>query len=204
MHWAPFSNGLPAGDSLKILSLEVDPVDGRNIFVGTADGAFAFTLDASTPFVPVIEYYAPSLDHYFMAAASQADVAALDSGAIPGWVRTFQTFRVLAGPMLGTSPVCRFYIPPAYGDSHFFAASAAECVQVQAKYPFFDLETPNAFYVYPPDATGACAQGTVALYRFWDNRPDTNHRYTTDPAVRAQMVARGWFPEGVVACVPSN
>jgi len=66
------------------------------------------------------------------------------------------------------------------------------------------LETPNAFYVYPPDATGACAQGTVALYRFWDNRPDTNHRYTTDPAVRAQMVARGWFPEGVVACVPSN
>jgi len=209
MHWAPFSNGLPAGDGLKILSLEVDPVDGRNIFVGTADGAFAFTLDASTPFVPVIEYYAPSLDHYFMAAESQPDVAALDSGAIPGWVRTGQTFRVFAGPMLGTSPVCRFYIPPVYGDSHFFSASVAECAQVQARYPFFDYETPSAFYVYLPDAaTGACAQGAIPVYRVWDNRPDTNHRYTTDPAVRGQMVARGWIPEGagigVVACVPSN
>lgn len=140
---------------------------------------------------------------------SQPDVAALDGGAIPGWVRTGQTFRVLAGPMLGTSPVCRFYIPPAYGDSHFFLASAAECAQVQAKYPFFDYETPSAFYVYLPDAaTGACAQGAIPVYRVWDNRPDTNHRYTTDPAVREQMVARGWIPEGsgigVVACVPSN
>jgi hypothetical protein len=95
------------------------------------------------------------------------------------------------------------------GDSHFFSASLAECAQVHAKYPFFDYETPSAFYVYLPDAaTGACAQGAIPLYRVWDNRPDTNHRYTTDPAVREQMVARGWIPEGsgigVVACVPSN
>lgn len=137
-----------------------------------------------------------------MAAASQPDVAALDSRAIPGWVRTGQTFRVFPGPMPGTSPVCRFYIPPAYGDSHFFSASA-ECAQVQAKYPFFDYETPSAFYVYLPDAaTGACAQGAIPVYRVWDKR--TNHRYTTDPAVRGQMVARGWVLEGVVACVPSN
>jgi photosystem II stability/assembly factor-like uncharacterized protein len=208
MHWAPFTNGLPAGDGLKILSLEVDPVDGRNIFVGTADGAFAFTLDASTPFIPVIEYYAQSLDHYFMATEAQPDIAALDSGAIPGWVRTGQTFRAFPGPTLGASPLCRFYIPPAYGDSHFFSASPAECARVQARFPFFDLETPNAFYVYPPDAAGTCAQGTIPLYRVWDARPDTNHRYTTDPSIREQMIARGWLAEGsgigVVACVPSN
>jgi hypothetical protein len=105
-------------------------------------------------------------------------------------------------------PLGRFYIPPAYGDSHFFSASVAECAQVQARYPFFDYETPSAFYVYLPDAaTGACAQGAIPVYRVWDNRPDTNHRYTTDPAVRGQMVARGWIPEGagigVVACVPN-
>lgn len=80
---------------------------------------------------------------------------------------------------------------------------------MQARFPFFDFETPNAFYVYLPDAaTGTCAQGTTPLYRVWDNRLDTNHRYTTDPAVREQMVAQGWIPEGagigVVACVPSN
>ena len=207
MHWVAFSTGLPAGDGMNVLSLEVDPVDGRNLFVGTADGAFAMTLDASTPFLPVIEYYAPSLDHYFMATEAQADIAALDSGATPGWIRTGQTFRALPGSMVNTSPVCRFYIPPAYGDSHFFSASIDECAQVHAKYPFFDYETPNAFYVYQPDAaTGACAAGTIPLYRVWDDRTDTNHRYTTDPAIRQQMIARGWIPEGagigVVACVP--
>ena len=208
MHWVPFSNGLPSGRGTDILSLEVDPVDGRNIFVGTADGAFAFTLDASTPFIPVIEYYAPTLDHYFIATEAQADIAALDSGAIPGWVRTGQTFRALPGPQVGASAVCRFYIPPAYGDSHFFSASPPECAEVQSRFPFFDLETPGAFYVYPPDSNGNCAQGTIALYRLWDARPETNHRYTTDAAIRAQMIARGWLAEGsgigVVACVPGG
>ena len=197
MHWAAFSNGLPAGDGMMVLSLEVDPVDGRNIFVGTADGAFALTLDASTHFLPVIEYYAQSLDHYFMATEAQADIAALDSGAIPGWIRTGQTFRALPGPVVGASPVCRFYIPPAYGDSHFFSASVDECTQVQAKYPFFDYETPSAFDVYLADAaTGNCPQGSIPVYRVWDNRVDTNHRYTTDPTIRAQMIARGWIAEG--------
>ena len=208
MHWTPFSGGLPPGEGMKVLSLEVDPVDGRNIFVGTDDGAFAFTLDASTLLVPVIEYYAPSLDHYFMAAESQGDIAALDSGAIPGWLRTGQTFRAFSGPTAGATPICRFYIPPQYGDSHFFPASPEECAQVQTRFPFFELETPNAFYVYRPDATGVCAQGTMPLYRVWDGRPDTNHRYMTDLAVRSQMIARGWIPEGsgigIVACVPSG
>ena len=197
MHWAAFSSGLPAGDGMNVLSLEVDPVDGRNIFVGTADGAFALTLDASTLFLPVIEYYAPSLDHYFMATEAQADIAALDSGAIPGWIRTGQSFRALPGPVVGASPVCRFYIPPAYGDSHFFSASVDECAQVQTKYPFFVYETPSAFYVYLADAvTGSCPPGSIPVYRVWDNRIDTNHRYTTDPAIRAQMIARGWVAEG--------
>jgi hypothetical protein len=105
-------------------------------------------------------------------------------------------------------PVCRFYIPPAYGDSHFFSASPAECAQVQVRFPFFDFETANAFYVYPPDATGACVPGTIPLYRVWDGRAHTNHRYITDPAVRQQMIERGWVPEGsgigVVACVPTD
>jgi hypothetical protein len=154
----------------------------------------------------VIEYYAPSLDHYFMATEAQPDVAALDSGAIPGWVRTGQTFRVFTVPLPGMLPVCRFYIPPAYGDSHFFSVSPAECAEVPTRFPAFKLETPNAFYVDVPDAAGNCIQGTIPLYRLWDARADTNHRYTTDPALREQMITRGWVPEGsgigVVACVP--
>ena len=73
----------------------------------------------------------------------------------------------------------------------------SECAQVQAKYPFFDYETPSAFDVYLADAaTGSYPQGSIPVYRMWDNRADTNHRYTTDPAVRAQMIARGWVAEG--------
>jgi BNR repeat-like domain len=37
----------------------------------------------------------------------------------------------------------------------------------------------------------------VPVYRMWDARAaDTNHRYTTNAAIRAQMVAKGWVAEG--------
>ena len=48
----------------------------------------------------------------------------------------------------------------------------------------------------PDHATGACPDGTIAVYRLFNQRADANHRYTTDPAVRAQMIARGYVPEG--------
>jgi hypothetical protein len=104
--------------------------------------------------------------------------------------------------------VCRFYLPPPYGDSHFYSASPAECAAVQAKYPFFVLETSALFYIVLPNPiTGACPSGTVPVYRVWDNRVDTNHRYTTSRAIRDQMVAAGWLAEGygpdaVIMCSP--
>lgn len=39
-----------------------------------------------------------------------------------------------------------------------------------------------------------------------NHRPDTNHRFTTDLGVRAQMIALGYVPEGagigVTMCSP--
>ena len=47
-----------------------------------------------------------------------------------------------------------------------------------------------------PDAgTGECSD-PVKVYRVWNRRPDTNHRYTTDRALRDRMVARGYVAEG--------
>ena len=54
---------------------------------------------------------------------------------------------------------------------------------------------------------GHCAPGTVPVYRVFDGRIDTNHRYTIERSVRDQMVALGWVAEGdgpdfVVMCAP--
>lgn len=146
--------------------------------------------------VDVVEFYNATLDHYFISSL-QADIAALDSGALKGWVRTGLTFKANDDPVPGASPVCRFYIPPAQGDSHFYSASPAECADVRTKFPTFSYESPSVMYVGLPDAaSGACAPGTTAVYRLWNNRPDTNHRYTTVASVRASMIAKGYVPEG--------
>src|ERR1700758_4827514 len=173
--------------------------------------AFAlWSLSAATALaqtVDVIEYYLPSEDHYFITALP-IEIALLDAGHFPGWERTGLTFKAYPAPTGNASPVCRFYIPAAYGNSHFYSASPAECATVQAKYPQFILESSNVMYVDVPDAaTGACPGGDVPVYRVWDDRVDTNHRYTTDLAIRAQMVARGWVAEGygpnqVIMCAP--
>ena len=154
--------------------------------------------------VTVIEYYNVALDHYFITSL-QPDIEALDSGHFFGWSRTgltFQAFADQASGGAGVSPVCRFYIPPP-ADSHFFSASPAECAAVLARiatdpnYSGFIYETPNAFYIAVPDmATGACPAGTIPVYRLWNQRADSNHRYTADPATKALMLAKGYVAEG--------
>lgn len=157
--------------------------------------------------VNVIEFYDAAQDHYFISSLLP-DINALDSGHFPGWVRTGLSFGAYASAFGSASPVCRFYIPPVDGDSHFYSASPAECAAVQAKFPAFVLESSNVMYIDLPDPnTGACPVGDTPVYRVWDNRADTNHRYTTSPVIRAQMVAKGWVAEGygpnlVIMCAP--
>ena len=70
------------------------------------------------------------------------------------------------------------------------------------------LESSNVFRVYMPDpATGACPTGTQPVYRTWNTRMDTNHRYTMDGMVQNTMMNRGNVPEGygnpaVAMCSP--
>jgi streptogramin lyase len=157
------------------------------------------------PKAAVIEYYNAALDHYFMSALP-ADIAALDSGTLAGWARTGLTFNAYLEPAAGASPVCRFYLPPQSGDSHFYSASPAECADVRARFPSFVYEAADVMYIALPDlVTGECPPGTQKVYRFWNNRADSNHRYTTDPAVKAAMldkgyVAEGYGPDAVIMC----
>jgi serine protease len=155
--------------------------------------------------VPVVEYYHQALDHYFITALP-SDISLLDGGAFPGWVRTGQSFHAYpAQSMASLSPVCRFFIPPQHGDSHFFSAASADCafLLMAAANPASDPnfsgyieEYAAAFYVGLPDATGECPAGTVPVFRLWNQRQDSNHRYTTDAATVAQMQARNYVLEG--------
>ena len=160
----------------------------------------------STGAVDVVEYYNANLDHYFITWV-QGEIDKLDAGTvIKGWTRTGKTFKTYTAAQSGTSPVCRFYIPPGLGDSHFFGRGTAECDATGAKNPSFVLEDPAFMQMFLP-ALGACPANTAQVYRVFSNRPDANHRYMTDKAVRDQMVVKGWLAEGdgpdlVVMCAP--
>ena len=155
--------------------------------------------------ITVVEYYNTALDHYFISPLAP-DINALDMGLTRGWTRTglnFKAYPSQASGGAGVNPVCRFYIRPQHGSSHFFTASAAECNEVvvqTAINPSFSgyvFETPAAFYIALPDTTtGTCPAGTVPVYRLWNQRFDSNHRFTTDASVKSLMVASGYFAEG--------
>jgi len=172
---------------------------------GNADGA---TPPLGPGLIRVIEYYNGAADHYLLTSIS-SEIAALDAGQIAGWVRTGNDFNAFGDAIAGASAVCRLYLPPIYGDSHFFSASPAECAYVQAAMPAAALESANAFYVDTPDtATGVCPAGTVAVYRLWNHRADLDHRYTTSALIKAAMIAQGYVAEGygpdqVMMCSPA-
>lgn len=70
------------------------------------------------------------------------------------------------------------------------------------------LESTSVMQLALPDPmTGSCPLGTDPVYRVWNRRPDTNHRYTAIRAVRDAMVALGYVAEGsgpdiVTFCAP--
>ncbi|MCC7216073.1 MAG: hypothetical protein IT517_04820 [Burkholderiales bacterium] len=199
------------------------PTDGVNAITRlgfpTPNAATNYAgLTAPMPARPVtaIEFRHAALDHYFVSNL-QPDLDALDSGRTPGWTRTGLSFKVHPSAVSGggsVSPVCRWYLPPARGDSHFFSASPAECAAIAQKmltdpwYSGYVLETAQAFFVALPDAaTGACPAGTTPVYRLWNQRMDSNHRYTADAAAKAQMIAQGhvaegYGPDAVAMCAP--
>jgi hypothetical protein len=198
--------------SVDIVQYTALPSDGSTaVLPGNATGPNRATnfagVSAAVPVVAVtsVEFYNATLDHYFQSSLAP-DIDALDSGRTPGWARTGESFKVMPAPASSPTPfvpVCRWLIPPQHGDSHFFSAWDVECNDILAhsmtdpNYSGYVQETTSAFYAVLPDlVTGACPAGTRAVYRLWNRRVDSNHRFTTSTATKAQMVARGYAPEG--------
>jgi hypothetical protein len=181
-------------DAPELADLAILPIDG----IGAAP---------ATPDANVIEFYDPSVNHYFLTA-SAAEAAYIDAGrAGAGWVRTGYSFRAwsLGNAAAGTLPVCRFTGAPNLGpNSHFFTAYANECAIVQAN-PYWLYEGLVFRSLVP--ATGVCPAGTLPVVRFyWPGNGDVTlarHRYVVDPAEAARMREAGWTEEGPVFCAPA-
>lgn len=142
----------------------------------------------------VVEFYNVDLDHYFMTGL-QEEIDGLDRKRHLGWGRTGQFFFSVPG----SYPVCRFYGLPSAGlNSHFYSASSEECSAVRERFSSAWLhETDAAFYIGLPNLdTGECPVGTVAVWRLWNRRIDSNHRYTTNASIRQAMLDQGYVAEG--------
>ena len=172
---------------------------------GTATGA-----------IPVVEFYNALLNDY-VVSANPGEINDLDTGVHPGWIRTGYRFLAYADATsapAGASPVCRFYVQPAFGDSHFYSADPAECAATQAKFPTqWIYESAAVFYIVLPDkTTGVCPSGAHAVFRFLNNANSLHHRYTAEVDLRDTLIALGgWTQEGygnppaqVVMCTPNT
>src|SRR5262249_61157400 len=74
--------------------------------------------------VAAVEDYDAALDHYFVTSLPE-EIAALDGGQFPGWVRTGLSFNVYAAAsaVAGSAPPLRLFGRPAAGPaSPFFPA----------------------------------------------------------------------------------
>lgn len=151
--------------------------------------------------VSVIEYFNAALNHYFITP-NAVEIALLGKPPFEAWQPTGLAFSAYApaGAPAGTVGVCRFFNDHFLGVStHFYAPHGLGCEQTLAQFPDWSLEDPQLFNASLPDAaTGNCPSGQVPVYRLFNNGMGgaPNHRFTVDPAVRQQMVDRGYTPEG--------
>jgi hypothetical protein len=179
----------------------------------TSDGAYQVPVKftgtpgtASPAVVQLVEYFNAGFGHYFLTHLA-TEIAKLDDGTFAGWTRTGRTIQAWAQPSPGSVPVCRFFSASfAPKSSHFYTSLATECQTVKGNADWtFEGEV---FHVPLPDAQGACASATQRVFRLYnDGRSGApNHRFTTDTALRTQMLGQGWVAEGagpgVTMCSP--
>jgi predicted dienelactone hydrolase len=186
-----------------------DPLQRAKIARMTAvegGGRDDLVLDRAVPLLPLageriaVEFYNPSLDHYFITA-EPAEAAMLDAGiVVPGWVRTGYTFKVGAADAATGLPACRFFGRPPFGpNSHFFTIDPAECDKVLAN-PLWMFEG-IAFRAEPPQADD-CPADRVPVVRLYNDGKggEANHRFVTSHSEINSMLGQGWIREGAVFC----
>ena len=182
--------------------------DPHRLFASTPSGAFSVDTSVAPPSsAKAIEYYYPTFDHYFVTA-DPAEIAALDGGVFPGWVRTGETYAVETTVANGLNPSCRFFSASfAPKSSHFYTPYTLECNLLKAGtvWQFEGIVWQQRLR----GIDGYCPPGFEPYYRLYNNGAGgaPAHRYTIKSSIVSQMQAQGWIVEGAVetnafACVP--
>ena len=170
------------------------------------------TTSTSSPTLPVVEYYNPVFDHYFITSVA-AEVSLLNARQPPfqDWVPTGLTFNgyVNATAPAGSVAICRFFNSTfAPKSSHFYAPHGLGCEATIASFLDWKLEDDKLFNSMLPDAGGVCPGGTIPVYRLYNNGMGgaPNHRFVTSLVERQNMISKGYIAEGngigVGMCAP--
>lgn len=199
-------------------------LDGRPRPVGRASdlGAYEYSADGAPTGDTAIEFYHAGKDHYFNTA-NPGDILFLEANPQSGWFKTGYAFKVY--PLNSTSPgtvaVARYYGALQRSgvykpDSHFYTGLAGERQLLDDGYrnacPQGQGSCVGEAWYYEKDeyrvnlpSNQACPSGMLPVYRFYNNgypSKDSNHRYTIDTGVAADMKAKGWTDEGIKMCAP--
>jgi hypothetical protein len=148
-----------------------------------------------------------TLNNVELAARIAADTAfaaslGSPSSAIPVGNREFGivelSYAPLDNPIARRGQAYRFFGKPGIGPtSHVFTIDRNECRQVEQSGAW--LFEGTIFRATPSDSQGRCS--VYDEMPLWKAFGDSNHRFTTDRAVVAEMTAKGWVDEGVAMCV---
>lgn len=160
----------------------------------------------------LVEYYAPDTGHYFITLEG-LEVGILDNHPEMGWKRTGRTFGAWAAVTVPGAPrVCRFYGDLAAGpNSHFYIPEGSGCdfmrrLEAQASLGTLAWRLEGLTFSAAEAHGGQCPKTLFPVYRFYnrgyEHGRDSNHRYSVDPSISAEMTAKGWVAEGIAFCVP--
>src|SRR5450631_611788 len=192
---------------------DFEAVDESSLMVNPNSGQTRAGAGSILPAAMIaVEFHCRSADRYLMTADATA-IAALDTGCIPGWMRTGEMLNVFAATahidsthadMCSTSGHGRGNVSTQI-DTRSFACGAT-AGRLPNIWPQGSGDAPAA--ALPNGSDGSCGAGTVPVYGLFDNRPDLNHRYTASLATRDELRAIGWSAEGlgplgVAMCAPA-
>jgi hypothetical protein len=194
------ANGETIVDSTEIVSqLVLNVADPGVVYAGR--GSRWYRGSPSVRPDPVIAEFQYEGDRYWTAvnaAEARSQSYRLEPGEVLRTGLRFGAWRGDDAPA-GALAACRFQGNPSRGQhSRFITLEGPECEAVKRD-PAYSLEGEGEFFAVPPGPRG-CAEGLVAVKRFFNRQADRNHRYVTDSAVGAETRARGWIEEGIAFC----